>query len=127
MPGSKIHRCQITQSILSDGSIISGSQISSSIVGIRGIVRSGSVIDQTIVMGATHFVTRSEEASEVPLGIGTNCEIRRAIIDLDARIGHDSQLINAAGIEEVEADNYSIQGGIIVVPRGAVIEPGTVI
>lgn len=127
LPGSKIHRCEITQSILSDGSIISGSQLSSSIIGIRGIVRSGSVIDRTVVMGATHFVTRSEEASEIPLGIGTNCHIRRAIIDLDARIGHDSELVNATGIEETDAENYSIRGGVIVVPRGAVIPPGTVI
>ena len=101
--------------------------LSSSIVGIRGVVRSGSVIDQTVIMGATHFVTRREEASEVPLGIGANCEIRRAIIDLDARIGHDSKLVNVDGIDELDADNYSIRGGIIVVPRGAEIPPGTVI
>jgi glucose-1-phosphate adenylyltransferase len=127
LPGSKIHRCEITQSILSDGSIISGSRLSSSIVGIRGVVRSGSIIDQTVVMGATHFVTRSEEASDIPIGIGANCQIRRAIIDLDARVGHNSKLVNTTGVEETDAENYSIRGGIIVVPRGAVIPPGTVI
>ena len=78
-------------------------------------------------MGATQFVTRSEESSEVPLGIGANCQIRRAIIDLDARVGHGSKLVNASDVEEADAENYSIRGGIIVVPRGAVIPPGTVI
>ncbi len=127
LPGSKIDRCEITRAILSDGTIISGSHISNSIIGIRGIVRSGSEIDQTVVMGATHFVTPSEEGSRVPLGIGPNCEIRRAIIDLDARIGHDSVLINQDGVEEADGENYCIRGGIIVVPKGAVLEPGTVI
>lgn len=127
LPGSKIYSCEITQSILSDGSIISGSRVSSSIIGIRGLVRSGSSIDQTVVMGATHFVTHSEESSEIPLGVGANCQIRRAIIDLDARIGHGSKLVNASNVEEADAENYSIRGGIIVVPRGAVIPPGTVI
>ncbi|MCP4200510.1 MAG: glucose-1-phosphate adenylyltransferase [bacterium] len=127
LPGSKIYRCEITQSILSDGSIISGSRLSSSIVGIRGLVRSGSIIDQTVVMGATHFAPSNDESSEVPLGIGANCRVRRAIIDLDARVGHDSRLMNEGGVEETDEENYSIRGGIIVVPRGAVIPPGTVI
>ncbi len=127
LPGSKIYRCEITQSILSDGSIISGSRLSSSIVGIRGLVRSGSIIDQAVVMGATHFAPPNDESSEVPLGIGANCRVRRAIIDLDARVGHDSRLMNEGGVEEADDENYSIRGGIIVVPRGAVIPPGTVI
>ena len=127
LPGSKIHSCEITQSILSDGSIISGSKLSSSIVGIRGIVRSGSTIDRTVIMGATHFVTQSDETQDVPLGIGSNCHLRQAIIDLDARVGHDSRLINVDGVDEIETENYSIRGGIIVVPRGAVIPPGSVI
>ena len=30
-------------------------------------------------------------------------------------------------VEEAEEENYSIRGGIIVVPRRAIIPPGTVI
>ena len=126
LPGSKINRCEITQSILSDGAIISGSKLSSSIVGIRGVVRAGSVIDQTVIMGATHFETGGDE-HDVPLGIGANCEIQGAIIDLNARIGEGSTLVNEGDVEEFEGNNYSIRGGIIVVPRDAVIAPGTVI
>lgn len=127
LPGSKIHACKVTQSILSDGSIISGSDISSSIIGIRGVVRSGCEIRETVMMGATRFAGPGDADRDVPLGIGANCRIEGAIIDLDARIGEGSQLVNEDGVEEAETESYSIRGGIIVIPRGAVIAPGTVI
>jgi glucose-1-phosphate adenylyltransferase len=51
--------------------------------------------------------------------------LKRAIVDLDARIGDGSRLVNRANVSELDAENYSIRGGVIVVPRGAVIPPGT--
>ena len=127
LPGSKIHHCEISHSILSDGTILSGSQITSSIVGIRAIVKSGSVIENSVIMGATRFGSPEPVDSEVPLGIGRNCTVKKAIVDLNARIGDGSQLVNEQGLETADADNYCIRGGIIVVPRGAEIPPGTVI
>ena len=53
--------------------------------------------------------------------------IRNAIIDLDARIGDGVQITNEKGVQESDGEFYSIRGGIIVVPRGAVVPPGTVI
>jgi glucose-1-phosphate adenylyltransferase len=56
-----------------------------------------------------------------------DCHIKNAIIDFDTRIGDGSKLINAAAVQNADADNYCIRDGIIVVPKGAVIPPGTVI
>lgn len=126
LPGTKINACEVEQSILCEGSVISGSSIHRSIIGIRATVQEGSVIDRSIVMGATRF-----EHTEGPAahrgGVGRDCTIRNAIIDLDAEIGDGVQLVNARERDEVEEESYSIRGGIIVVPKGAKIPPGTVI
>ena len=124
LPGSKVNRCDMAHAILAEGSIISDSTITSSIVGVRGVVREGCRLDQTILMGATHY--ESQPASGVPgLGVGRGCEVRRAIIDLDARIGDGCSLLNRAGVEEADGNDYFIRGGVIVVPRQATLAPGT--
>lgn len=127
LPGTKVNRCQVEQSILCEGSIISQSRITSSIIGIRATVGAGSVIENTVMMGARFYESQSPTSNPVPVGIGFDCEIRNAIIDLNARIGDGVKLVNAKGLQEFDADNYCIRGGIIVIPRDAVIPPGTVV
>lgn len=126
LPGSKVTDCEVYESVLSDGCIIGGSKITSSIVGVRAVIRSGSVVDRSVVMGANFF--EGGVASDViPVGVGHDCEIRGAIIDMDARIGDGSRLVNEAGVWEADGDGGYIRDGVIVVPKGAVISPGTVI
>jgi len=127
LPGTKINRCQVEQSILCEGSIISESRIVDSIVGIRAIVGADSVIENTVLMGARYYESQSGAQHPVPLGVGEGCEIKNAIVDLNARIGAGSRLVNVKGLQEFDADDYCIRGGIIVVPRDAVIQPGTVV
>jgi glucose-1-phosphate adenylyltransferase len=128
LPGTKINGCSVTRSVLCEGSIITGAKISDSIVGIRAIVQSGTTIERSIVMGANRFEPLAEAArNAVSTGIGRDCTIRNAIIDFNARIGDGCKLLNEAKIEEAETANYSIRGGIIVVPKNAELAPGTVI
>ena len=75
--------------------------------------------------GRVDFMTG--EDGNPPIGIGRECTIRNAILDLDARIGNGVQLVNEGGLDEVDAENYAIRGGVIVVPRGAAIPDGTII
>jgi glucose-1-phosphate adenylyltransferase len=44
LPGIKVNDCSVRYSILNEGSILSGSHIADSIIGIRSVVRTGSVI-----------------------------------------------------------------------------------
>lgn len=127
LPGTKVNRCDVEQSILCEGSIISDSKISHSIIGIRAVVRAGAKIDRSIVMGAIEYESQRPSDAAVPMGIGRDCVIKNAIVDLNARIGDGAQLVNAAGVDHEDSENYCIRGGIVVVPRGAVILPGTVI
>jgi glucose-1-phosphate adenylyltransferase len=126
LPGTKIHHCEVNSSILCEGSILSGSKISDSIIGIRAFVRDGSVIEQSIVMGANSFESFHGDDRQ-PIGVARNCVVRRAIVDFNARIGEGCRLVNEAGVQHADGDTYSIRGGIIVVPRDAVIPPGTVV
>jgi glucose-1-phosphate adenylyltransferase len=84
------------------------------------------------MMGADYFESNEEKARNAaagipPIGIGRECEIRKAIIDKNARIGNGVKLINAKSTRDEQTDNYVIVNGIIVVPKNGVIPDGTVI
>jgi len=128
LPGTKINQCSVGCSILCEGSIITGARISDSIVGIRAVVQKGAVLERSIVMGANKFETLDERARhEIPLGISRDCHIRNAIVDFNARIGDGCRLTNEAGVKEADTESWCIRDGIIVVPKNAVLPPGTVI
>ncbi len=126
LPGSKITECLVYESILADGCLIEGSRVTSSIIGVRGVVHAGSVLERTVMMGADFF-----EATPPPglpaLGIGHGCYIRNAIIDKNARIGDGARLFNEANLSEADGPGWCIRDGVIVVPRNEVIQPGTVV
>ncbi|MCJ7726407.1 MAG: sugar phosphate nucleotidyltransferase, partial [Acidimicrobiia bacterium] len=124
LPPVKVNDCRIYESLLADGAILWGSEIRRSVIGIRSLVRSGSVIDKTILMGNRAYPDGEEG---VPLGVGHDCEIRNAIIDSDACIGDGCRLVNLEGVQEADGDGWYIRDGIIVVPRLQTIEPGTVV
>jgi len=126
LPGSKITQCNVYESILSDGSLIEGSQVTSSIVGIRGVVHSGSVLERTVMMGADFFETTPPPGLPA-LGVGHGCFVRNAIIDKNARIGDGSRLFNEANLWQADGDGWYIRDGVVVIPRYQVISPGTVV
>jgi glucose-1-phosphate adenylyltransferase len=51
----------------------------------------------------------------------------RVIVDKNARVGDGSRLVNARGVQEHDGEGYFIREGIIVVPKGATIAPGTIV
>jgi len=132
LPGSKIISSEVNNSILCEGSIINHSRINHSIIGIRSRIGENSVIERAVIMGADFFETVEEFAQNdktgVPhVGIGSNCEIQEAIIDKNARIGKGVKLVNARGVSDETSENYVIKGGIIVIPKNAIVPDGTVI
>lgn len=120
LPGVKVIDCHVFESVLSDGAILEGAELSRSIIGIRSVVRSGSVIDRAVVMGASHYED-APPPGEPPLGIGRDCTIVNAIIDTDARVGDGARIVNREGVHEADGDSWFIRDGVIVVPRHAVI------
>ncbi len=84
----------------------------------------GSVIEHTVMMGADYYDKKDLEPGEIPMGVGRDCFIRNAILDKNARIG-DGCYITPDGKADVVTDLYTVQDGVIVIPKNAVIPPGT--
>jgi glucose-1-phosphate adenylyltransferase len=125
LPGTKVNECYVRYSVLSEGSILSASRISDSIIGVRSVVRPGSVIERTVMMGADNW--EPDGTDPILRGVGHDCHIRNAIIDFNARIGDGCRLLNDEGVQNADNENWTIRDGIIVVPKNAVIPPGTVV
>lgn len=125
LPGVKVNECRVYHSVLCDGSIITGAEILRSIVGVRSVIRSGSVVEDSVLMGANYFEPEEAAGSNIPLGIGRDCVIKYAILDRDARIGNGVKLVNAAGVKHADGESWCIRDGIIVVPAGALVPDGT--
>ncbi len=132
LPPSRVIRSEIRDSILVEGSDITSARITNSIVGMRSIVREGSRLDGVVMLGSDFYdgevlLSGSLEVKKnlPPLGIGRNCRIKRAILDKNVRIGDDVVIRAKSGVKDRQEENYWIRDGITIVPRGAVIPPGT--
>jgi glucose-1-phosphate adenylyltransferase len=130
LPGIKVNKGEIHQSILNDGGIIDRSTVRRSIIGVRSRIGVGCVIEDSLIMGADYFNT-VEICGQIPhqVGIGPGCRIRRAIIDKNVRIGRKVVLENRKRLKTYDdpEERYYIRDGIIVVSKGAVLEDGLVV
>ncbi|MGC8711873.1 MAG: glucose-1-phosphate adenylyltransferase [Leptodesmis sp.] len=136
LPPTKLLDCHIKESIIAEGCILKDCSITHSVLGVRTRIESGCVIEDTMIMGADYYQSLAERSSrsdcstdKVPLGIGKETTIRRAIIDKNAHIGCNVQIINKDRVQEAERENlgFFIRSGIVVVLKGATIPDGTVI
>lgn len=134
LPPTKAHNCDIDNSMVSEGCILNGVTARRSIIGLRSRIDRNTIIENSIVMGSDYFETIEEiqnnTARSVPhLGIGENCVIRRAIIDKNARIGNNVQLINQEGLETFDDPSgcFYVREGIIIVPKNSTIHDGRII
>jgi glucose-1-phosphate adenylyltransferase len=125
LPGSKVNGATLRQAIISDGCIISDAHLERSVIGIRSIIQSGATIRNSIIMGADYFEQdRPRDHSLPAIGIGRSCVIDRAIIDKNARIADGVVITPEGKPSNLDADNYFIRDGIVVVPKNAVIPAG---
>ncbi|MBD2727459.1 glucose-1-phosphate adenylyltransferase [Nostoc sp. FACHB-892] len=134
LPPSKLLDCQVTESIIGEGCILKNCRIQHSVLGVRSRIESGCLIEESLLMGADFYQASVErqsnvEQGDIPVGIGRDSIIRRAIIDKNASIGHDVKIINKDNVQEAdrESQGFYIRSGITVVLKNAVIPDGTII
>ena len=132
LPPSKVSG-SIERSIISDGCIINASRIFRSIIGIRTRIGHDTIIENCYVMGSDNYQTleQIEESriSDSPImGIGDRCVIKNAIIDKNTYIGHDVN-INCGNkkLEDGDYGTHTVQDGIVVIKKRAIIPNGTII
>ncbi|NJK36236.1 MAG: glucose-1-phosphate adenylyltransferase [Oscillatoriales cyanobacterium SM2_2_1] len=134
LPPTKYLRAEITQSMISDGCVLKECQITNSVVGIRTRIESGCTVEDSLIMGADYYQANFERRGDcdrptVPLGIGANSTIHHAIVDKNARIGCNVQILNKDRVEEADREDqgFYIRSGIITVLKDATIPDDIVI
>lgn len=125
LPGSKINKALIDRSIIADGCIITDATVNHSIIGLRSFVDSGSQLSDCIMMGSDYFDLDIQEEGRLRLGIGRNCRINRTIIDKNVRIGDGCHISPDGKPENMDADNFCIRDGIVIIPKNTEIPANT--
>ncbi len=127
LPGVKVSQATVKDAILCAGSRIDRATITSSIIGIRSIIRPRATVNRCVVLGAQYFEDEGRSGSEVPLGIGPNTKISNAIIDHNARIGKGVVIAGSKKLKDYDGDGFAIRDGIVVVLKNATIPNGATI
>ena len=132
LPSTRIERCDISESIISEGSILNGVRIVNSVVGIRSQIGEQAELERVMMMGADFYEDEEDfqynRDMGVPnIGIGKGSVIRRAIIDKNAHIGENVRIVNEERIQNFDGPGYYIRDGIVIVPKNGVLPAGTVI
>jgi len=133
LPPSKMIDCTITDSVIGDGCVIrQGARINHSVIGLRSLIGSNCVIEDALIMGSDYYETMEEcelLPGCMPIGLGNGTIARKCIIDKNARIGHNCQIINKDGVVEAarEEEGYIIKDGIITIIKDSIISDGTII
>ena len=136
MPMTKVFNTRLDHVILARGARIKAESIERSIVGVMTYIDSGTVIKNSILMGAEVEKYRAEAETNadkkgVLIGIGKDCYIENAIIDKNARIGNYVTIKAfpaGTNLDDPSPEpRYYVRDGIVVIPKNAMLEPGTVI
>ncbi len=132
LPGSKVQGGNLQNVLLADGGRIQEATIRDCVIGLRSIIGERVTIQRSIVMGADYYETSEEvktnkREGRPNIGVAPGSVIEGAIIDKNARIGHQVIIRQIPDREDQEHENWVSREGIILVPKNAVIPDGTVI
>ncbi len=132
LPASKINRCSINHVIIGDGCIITDSYLKRCVIGIRSTLREGARLENVVMMGADLFESvqdreRNRREGIPDIGIGMNCEIKNAIIDKGARIGHNVKLNPDGKLDGYSKDGVFVRDGIICVTKNTIVPDNTIV
>ncbi|KAL6760903.1 ADP-glucose pyrophosphorylase large subunit [Haematococcus lacustris] len=133
LPPTMCEDCQLHSSLLAMGCLLRSSSIHSSVIGSRTIIGPGCDIRDSVIMGADYYEHEKQWLRKVgptypAIGLGAGCVVHKAIVDKNARIGSNVQLVNKEGVFESMdriGTGISITGGIIVISKAAVVPDGT--
>jgi glucose-1-phosphate adenylyltransferase len=134
LPPSKLLDSHVVESMLGEGCILKECTVKRSVIGVRSRLETGCLIDHALLMGADFYESADERlrrlrSGSIPLGVGANTTIQKAIVDKNARIGRNVQIINRDGTEEGSREElgFVIRNGIVVVIKNATIPDGMII
>lgn len=125
LPGSIVEDSRLQDVLLAEGCRIRKAEITHSIVGIRSQISEGTVIRDSIIMGADYYDTEKPDG-KIPIGIGRNCHIESVILDKNARIGDGVTILPfPRNHKDVDRPFYFLRDGIVVIAKDTEIPAGT--
>ena len=132
LPASKINNCVVDHAIVADGCIVHQAELKDSSIGVRSIIKAGSKLERTVMMGgdfyeSTEEIEENRKLGRPDVGVGRNCVIRNAILDKNARIGDNVRISPDAHSDNTEGEGYYVRDGVIVVLKSAIIPDDTVV
>jgi len=126
LPGSVIDGATLHNVMLTDGCQIRKAEISNSIIGLRSRIANNVRMLDTILMGADYYDEPGVPLpGGIPIGVGPDCQIEGAIIDKNVRIGEGVVIRPFPRGTEIDNGNWVVQDGIVVIPKSAILYPGT--
>ncbi|MEW6083449.1 MAG: glucose-1-phosphate adenylyltransferase [Chloroflexota bacterium] len=122
LPGSIVEDSKLQDVLIAEGCRIRKAEITHSIVGIRSQISEGTVIKDSIMMGADYYQAKR---GSLPIGIGANCHIESAILDKNVQIGNGVVIKPFPRDKDVDGNGYFVRDGIVVVAKDTEIPAGT--
>jgi glucose-1-phosphate adenylyltransferase len=110
--------------LIAEGCRIRKAEITHSIVGIRSQIAEGTMIKNSILMGADYYDVEKPRGN-IPIGIGRNCHIECAILDKNVRIGENVVIHPFPRGGDIDSDLYFVRDGIVVIAKDTEIPAGT--
>ncbi len=133
LPPSLANGCDLVQTVLAEGCLLDQADIRESVIGLRSVIGPEVRLTRTVMLGADFYESEERKLENrrrcrPDVGIGRGSVIEGAIIDKNARIGEGVTIRPHPDVDEmIEQKNYVIRDGVVVIPKNAIIEDGTVI
>lgn len=132
LPAAKVNHCDLKQSIVAGGCILSAAALERCVIGVRSHVREGTRMRNTIMMGAERLESDEQRAEAArrglpPMGVGRDCVIEGTILDANVRIGDGVRLSPEGKPEGFHRGDVMVRDGVLIVTKNGVVPPGTVV
>jgi glucose-1-phosphate adenylyltransferase len=134
LPPSRILGATVTNSVIADGAVIGrGAVVENSVIGIRCRIAENAVVRNSYIMGGDSYeldehLTANTRAGRPHIGVGAGAHVENAIIDKNVRIGRNVRIVNEAGVVDgEEAPHYIVRDGIVVIPKGTILQDNIII
>ncbi|HEY3294914.1 MAG TPA: glucose-1-phosphate adenylyltransferase [bacterium] len=129
LPGARLGNSRINQSLICSGVQGDAITVDHSILGTRGMFKSGVNISDTVMVGADYFETpdmleENRELHRPDVGIGGDTMIRRAIVDKNARIGYGVTIDPGDDCPDIDGAGYAVRDGIVIIEKDSTIPDG---
>ncbi|NNE08038.1 MAG: glucose-1-phosphate adenylyltransferase [Gemmatimonadetes bacterium] len=124
LPAAKLMKCNVDQAIIGEGSILDGATLNRAIIGLRSAICAGTTIKNSIILG-NDFMDEELDQGIYRSEIGPHATIENAIIDKNVTVGEGARLIGSSEMADCNEESYYVRDGLIVIPQGTEIPPGT--